>query len=79
MKIVTKKVEIEISREEKLKLLDLSNKINETFVCDLIHCCDCAEICNEKDCPFYSLDNELREVYNKILTVADKYGPKCAD
>lgn len=77
MKVVTKQISVSISKEEQGRLFDLVEKINNTYVCELINCCDCAgEVCNEEVCPFYKLDTELREVIDKIFKAAKEYGPK---
>ena len=34
------------------------------------------EICEKDICPFYKLDDELREVADKIAKAAREYGPK---
>jgi hypothetical protein len=80
MKIVAKQISVSISKDEQNRLFDLVNKVNNTPVCELIDCCDCAgEICNKEICPFHKLDDELREVMDKIFKAAKEYGPKEED
>lgn len=77
MQVVTKQISVLLSKDEQDKLFNLVDKVSDTFVCELIHCSNCAtEICNEEICPFHKLDDELREIIDKIFKAAKEYGPK---
>ena len=77
MQVVTNQISVLINKEEQSKLFDLVDKVSDTFVCELIHCSACAsEVCEEDVCPFHKLDDELREVMDKIDKAAREYGPK---
>lgn len=77
MQVVTKQVSVLISKDEQNKLFDLVNRVSDTYVCELIQCANCAsEVCNKDTCPFHKLDDELREVMDKIFKTAKEYGPK---
>ena len=77
MQVVTKQISVLISKDEQNRLFDLVDKVSDTYVCDLIHCANCAsEVCEEDICPFHKLDDELRKVMDKIFTAAKEYGPK---
>jgi hypothetical protein len=80
MTIVTKQVSVALSADEQSSLFDLCDKISDTYVCELIHCANCAsEICDPTTCPFHKLDDELREVTDKIFRAAKEFGPKGAN
>ena len=77
MQIITKQVSVLIGEDEQKKLFSLVTNAGMNPVCDIINCADCApEVCNKNICPFYSLDDELREVMDKIFEAAKEYGPK---
>ena len=77
MRVVTKQISVRLSEDEQSKLFNLCDKISDTYVCELIHCSNCAsEVCDENICPFHKLDTELREVTDKIFKAAKEYGPK---
>lgn len=76
MQIVTKQISILISKEEQDSLFELADKVSDTYICGLIYCDGCTEVCNKDICPFYKLDDELHEVVNKIVKAAEEYGPK---
>ena len=80
MTIITRQVSVALSADEQSSLFDLCDKISDTYVCELIHCANCAnEICDADTCPFHKLDTELREVTDKIFKAAKEYGPKGAE
>ena len=80
MTVVTKQISVRLFDDEQRNLLDLCDKISDTYVCELIHCSNCAsEVCDENICPFHKLDTELREVTDKIFKAAKEYGPKDAE
>ena len=77
MTVVTKQISVALSADEQSKLLDLGDKVSDTYVCELINCANCAsEVCDANICPFHALDTELREIMDKIFTAAKAYGPK---
>lgn len=77
MTVITKQVSVAISADEQSKLFDLCDTISNTYVCELIHCANCAsEVCDASICPFHTLDDELREIVSKIFDAAKEYGPK---
>ena len=77
MQVVTKQISVLINKDEQDQLFDLVDKVSDTYVCDLIYCANCTgEVCNKDICPFYKLDDELREVMDKIFKAAKEYGPK---
>ena len=77
MRVVTKQISVRLSEDEQSNLFDLCDKISNTYVCELIHCENCADaVCDENICPFHKLDTELRDVADKIFDAAKEYGPK---
>ena len=76
MTVITKQISIAISKDEQDRLFDLYDKVSDTYVCELINCAGCADVCDKNVCPFHSLDDELREIMDKIYTAAREYGPK---
>lgn len=77
MQVVTKQISVLINKDEQNNLFDLVDKVSNTYVCELIHCSACASaVCEEGVCPFHKLDDELREVMDKIFKAAKEYGPR---
>jgi hypothetical protein len=80
MTVVTKQISVRLTDNEQSNLFDLCDKISNTYVCELIHCANCAnEVCEVDVCPFHKLDTELRNVTDKIFRAAKEYGPKGAE
>ena len=77
MQVVTKQISVMIDKDEQSNLYNLVDKVSATYVCELINCGGCtSEVCDKNICPFYTLDNELRAVMDKIFEAAKEYGPK---